>query len=278
MQVVESKGARIPIIGLGTMRMKEDTCVRIVAAALKLGYRHLDTAQMYGNEREVGEGLKAGLAQAGLKREDVFLTTKVWWEKFAPGDLEKSVDESLAKLGVPWVDLLLLHWPNPKVPYGDTLNALAKVKRAGLTKHVGVANNTVALLEQAVKLSPEPIVTNQIEVHPFLDQSKILFACKRHGIPVTAYCPIGRGKAPGNEVLDRIGKKYNKTAAQISLRWLVQQGIIVIPGTSKEERLKENYSIFDFSLSDQEMAEVGALKKANERVVNPPFAPQWDTP
>jgi 2,5-diketo-D-gluconate reductase B len=278
MQFIESKGARIPIIGLGTMRMKEDTCVRIVAAALKLGYRHLDTAQNYGNEREVGEGLKAGLAQAGLKREDVFLTTKVWRDRFVLGDLEKSVDESLAKLGVPWVDLLLLHWPNPEVPYGDTLNALAKVKRAGLTRHVGVANNTVALLEEAVKLSPEPLVTNQIEVHPLLDQSKILFACKRHGIAVTAYCPIGRGRAPGNAVLDRIGKTHSKTAAQISLRWLVQQGIIVIPGTSKEERLQENFAIFDFNLSDHEMAEIGALKKANERVVNPPFAPQWDKP
>jgi 2,5-diketo-D-gluconate reductase B len=271
MHIVENNGARIPALGLGTMRLKDETCVRIVSAALQQGYRHIDTAQMYGNEREVGEGLKA----SAIPREQIFVTTKVWWDKFAPGDLENSVEESLMKLDLSFVDLLLLHWPNPKIPYVDTLNALAKVKRAGLTKHVGVANNTVALLAEAMKLSPEPLVNNQIEVHPLLDQKKMLAACARHGVSVTAYCPIGRGKID-NATLDRIGAKHGKTGAQVSLRWLVQQGMIVIPGTSKEVRLQENAAIFDFTLSDAEMAEIGTLAQPDGRIVSPPFAPKWD--
>jgi diketogulonate reductase-like aldo/keto reductase len=271
MEVVENKGARIPVLGLGTMRLKEETCVRIVSTALQQGYRHIDTAQMYGNEREVGEGLKA----SSIPREQIFVTTKVWWDKFAPVDLENSVEESLKKLDLRYVDLLLLHWPNPKVPYVDTLNSLAKVKRAGLTKHVGVANNTVALLAEAVKLSPEPLVNNQIEVHPMLDANKILAACAQHDVSVTAYCPIGRGKLD-NPTLDRIGAAHGKSGAQVSLRWLVQQGMIVIPGTSKEERLKENAAIFDFTLTDAEMAEISKLAQPDGRIVSPPFAPKWD--
>jgi diketogulonate reductase-like aldo/keto reductase len=272
MTVVEAQGARIPTLGLGTMRMKEDTCVRIVAEALRLGYRHLDTAERYENETWVGEGLRA----SGVKRDDVFVTTKVYGPNLAAADFERAVEASLQRLKLPSVDLLLIHWPNPQVPLAETLGALAKAKRGGLTKHIGVANFTTALLDEAVKLSSEPLVTNQIEVHPFLDQSKVLAKSRAHGLAVTAYCPIARGKVPGNPVLERIGKKHGKTAAEVALRWLVQQGIIVIPGTSKPERLKENMAIFDFQLSDAEMAEIGALKRPDGRVVNPPHAPKWD--
>ena len=276
MKVIEANGARIPAIGLGTMTLKDAVCVDVVTTALRLGYRHIDTAERYGNEAAVGEGLAQGLRAAGLSRDDVLVTTKVYQDKLAPADFEKSVDESLTKLKLSCVDLLLIHWPNPRVPLADTIGALCRTKRDGRTRHVGVANFTTALLDQAVALSPEPLVTNQIEMHPFLDQSKVLAACRRHGLAVTAYCPIARGKVPGQGVLERIGQAHGKSAAQISLRYLVQQDVIPIPRSANPDHLAANLQIFDFALSAQEMAEIGGLKRSDGRVVNPPHAPQWD--
>jgi len=274
MQYVEANGARIPAIGFGTMTLKETLCVDMVSTALRSGWRHLDTAQMYGNEREVGEGLRA----SGVKREDVFLTTKVWWDKLGAADLERSVDESLTKLGVPFVDLLLIHWPSPTVPLSETIPLLNKVKREGKTKHIGVANFNIALLDEATRLTKEPLVNEQLEVHPFLDQTKILGTICRHGLTITAYCPIARGKAPGDTTLERIGKAHGKTPGQVSLRWLIQQGIIPIPRTSKKERLTENMAVFDFTLSDAEMADIAKLKRPDGRIVSPsPQAPKWDS-
>jgi 2,5-diketo-D-gluconate reductase B len=277
MNVVEANGARIPAIGLGTMTLKGDICVNAVKAALQLGYRHIDTAERYGNESEVGEGLAEGLRGAGLKRDDVFVTTKVYHDKLAAADFQRSFDESLQKLKLPWVDLLLIHWPNPKVPLAETLEVLCKAKRNGRAKHVGVANFTTPLLQQAVKIASEPLVTNQIEVHPFLDQGKVLAACRSRGLSVTAYCPIARGQVPGNEVLERIGKTHGKSSSQVALRYLVQQGIIPIPRTANPDHLAANLAVFDFKLSEAEMAEIGKLKKPDGRVVNPPHAPQWDS-
>jgi diketogulonate reductase-like aldo/keto reductase len=272
MQFVEANGARIPAVGLGTMTLKGDLCVDVVSSALKAGYRHLDTAERYGNEAEVGQGLHS----SGVKREDVFITTKVYWDRLAPGEFERSFDESLKKLKLAAVDLLLIHWPNPKVPLKDSVASLCKAKRAGLTRHVGIANFTVPMIEEAVALATEPLVTNQIEVHPYLDQSKVIAAGRRHGLSVTAYCPLARGKVPGDETLIRVGKAHGKSASQVVLRYLVQQGLIVIPRTSKRERLTENLAIFDFSLSDTEMAEIAGLRRPDGRVVNPPHAPKWD--
>jgi 2,5-diketo-D-gluconate reductase B len=272
MQFVEANGARIPSIGLGTMTLKEAACVEIVQEALRIGYRHLDTAQMYGNEAEVGEGLKA----SGLPRDQVFVTTKVWHTDAKAADFARSVDESLKKLQLSVVDLLLIHWPSKEVPLAETVGALCKAKRDGLARHVGVANFTIPLLEQAVKLASEPLVTNQVEVHPFIDQSKLIAACARHGLSVTAYCPLARGKVNGNEVLERIGKQHGKSAADVSLRYLLQLGLIVIPRTSKKERLKENLAALDFKLAETEMAEIKRLARPDGRVVSPPHAPQWD--
>src|SRR5262252_4449132 len=168
MQFVEANGARIPTLGMGTMTLKGDVGVSAVSAALRLGYRHIDTAERYGNETEVGEGLRQGLAATGLKREEVFVTTKVYHDKLAAADFQRSFDESLERLRLPWVDLLLIHWPNPNVPLAETLGVLCKAKRDGRTRHVGVANFTTTLLEDATRLASEPLVTNQIEVHPFL--------------------------------------------------------------------------------------------------------------
>jgi 2,5-diketo-D-gluconate reductase B len=271
---VDAHGARIPLIGLGTWELRGPTCARMVEQALRLGYRHVDTAALYDNEGEVGEGLRA----SGIEREEVFITTKVWPSDFAPRDLERSAEDSLARLQLPDVDLLLLHWPNPRIPLSETLGALCKVKRMGLARHIGVSNFTVAMIDDAVKLANEPLVCNQIEVHPFLDQSKVIAACRRHGMAVVAYSPIARGRAKGDKVLSRIGKAHGKTAAQVSLRYLVQQGIVVIPRTSRRERLAGNLAIFDFELSAAEMEEIAQLAHRDGRIVDYAYSgsPQWD--
>jgi 2,5-diketo-D-gluconate reductase B len=270
--VIEAHGARIPALGFGTMTLKDDVCVELVEAALQLGYRHLDTAQMYGNEREVGSGLRG----SGLKREDVFVTTKVWFNRLAPGDFERSVDESLEKLGLPWVDLLMIHWPNAQIPLAGSIAALCKVKKAGLAKNIGVANFNIAMIDEATKLASEPIAALQIEAHPYLDQSKVIAEARRHGMAVVGYCPLARGKVPGDATLQGIGRVHGKSASQVALRFLEQERIIPIPRTSKRERLAENLGSLDFKLSDSEMAEIGKLKRPDGRIVNPPQAPKWD--
>src|SRR5580698_4148303 len=214
--VIEAKGARIPLLGLGTWELRGRTCARVVEQALRTGYRHLDTAQMYGNEREVGEGLHA----SGVKRSEVFVTTKIWPSHFTPRDLARSARERLAQLRLSEVDLLLLHWPNPQVPLAETLGALAKVKREGLARHIGISNFTVALIEEALQVSSEPLVCDQFECHPFLDQSKLIAACRKHGLAVVAYSPIARGDARKNDVLKRIGAAHKKSATQVCLRFL----------------------------------------------------------
>ena len=272
MDVIESHGARIPILGFGTMTLKEDQCVQLVEASLKLGYRHLDTAQMYGNEREVGSGMRG----SGLKREDILLTTKVWFTQLASGDFERSVDESLERLALPWVDLLMIHWPNAQMPLSESIAALCKMKKAGLTKHIGVANFNIAMIEEAVKLASQPIAVLQIETHPYLGQSKVIAAARRYGMAVVGYCPLARGKVLAEAVLQRIGKAHGKTPAQVALRFLEQQQIIPIPRTSKRERLAENLGSLNLKLSEAEMAEIAKLQRPDSRIVSPPQAPQWD--
>ena len=274
LQSVEAKGARIPLLGLGTWDLRGRTCARIVEQALRLGYRHIDTAQLYENEREVGEGLRA----AGVRRDDVFIVTKIWPSHFSPSELERAAKDRLVRLRLSEVDLLLLHWPNPRIPLAETLGALCKVKREGLARHIGVSNFTVAMLDEANALTTEPLVCNQIEVHPFLDQSKVVAACRRHGMAVVAYSPIARGEAKNDPVLTRIGRAHRKSAAQVCLRVLVQQEIVVIPRTSKLDRLVENAALFDFVLSDAEMAEIGKLARGDGRVVDYSYAgaPNWD--
>jgi diketogulonate reductase-like aldo/keto reductase len=272
MQSTTANGATIPMLGLGTWQLNGSVGSRIVEQALKLGYRHLDCALIYGNEKEVGEGLHA----SGVKREDIFITTKVPHTELAPPALERAVKQSLANLRVSDVNLLLIHWPNPQIPLAETLGAMGKMKKEGYARHIGISNFTVALIEEAVKLSSEPLVTNQIEWHPYLDESKVKAECDKHGIAVTAYCPIARGRAVGDEVLTAVGNKYGKTAGQVSLRWLIQKGAIVIPRTSKVERLTENMSIFDFELSADDMARIDALSKPAGRVVSVGWAPKWD--
>ena len=271
MQVVEAKGFRIPIVGLGTWALRGRDCARLVEQAIGIGYRHIDTAQMYDNESAVGEGVRASVL-----RSEVMVTTKVQPTLLAPHDLERSVKESLAQLRLDVIDLLLIHWPNPRVPLAETLGAMAKVKRAGYAKQIGVSNFTVALLDEANKVSSEPLVCNQIECHPFLDQDKVIATCRKYGMAVVAYSPIARGGAKGDKLLERIGKAHGKTAAQVCLRWLTQQGIVVIPRTSKVERLEENLANLDFDLSDAEMKEIAGLARSSGRIVDWSWSPKWD--
>jgi 2,5-diketo-D-gluconate reductase B len=272
MILVEANGAKIPAVGLGTWELRGRACARAVEQALRLGYRHIDTAEMYDNEREVGDALRA----SGVKRDDVFVTTKVWQSHLAPPELERSTKESLARLRLSEVDLLLIHWPNPQIPLEESIGALCKMKKAGFARHIGISNFTVQMVRDAVRLATEPLVTNQIEWHPFLDQRAVVTETRRHRLAVTAYSPIARGQAANDKTLKTIGLAHRKTAGQISLRFLIQEGAIVIPRTSKLERLSENLSIFDFELSPAEMDQIRRLAHPGGRVVTWGGAPRWD--
>jgi diketogulonate reductase-like aldo/keto reductase len=269
---VEANGAKIPTVGLGTWDLRGRSCARVVEQALRLGYRHIDTAEMYDNEREVGEALRA----SRVPRGEVFITTKVWQTHLSPPEFERSTKESLARLRLSEVDLLLIHWPNPQIPLAETIGALCKMKKAGYARHIGVSNFTVPLLQQAERLATEPLVTNQIEWHPYLDQSKVVRVARAFGLAVTAYSPIARGRATSDRTLKTIGLAHRKTAGQVCLRFLVQEGAVVIPRTSKIERLTENMSIFDFELADAEMDEIRKLATPRGRIVEWGGAPEWD--
>lgn len=273
MKIVEAKGMRMPQIGFGTWQLRGVECSTLVREALRIGYRHLDTAQAYENEAEVG----AGLADSGVARKDVFVTTKLVLRITPPDQFIKGTKESLQRLRMSEVDLLLLHWP-PKPPQTlkEVLEAFAEIKKAGLTKHIGGSNFTTSQLDEAAKIIPEPLVCNQVEIHPYLDQTKVLGAVKNHGMAAVAYCPIARGKINDDPVIGAIAKKHNKSVAQVTLRWLLQQGIVIIPRTSKTERAKENFAVFDFELSADEMKQLSGLARPDGRLVNPAWAPVWD--
>jgi 2,5-diketo-D-gluconate reductase B len=269
---LSAHGAEIPAIGFGTSSLGE--CGEIVATALKLGYRHIDTAWKYGTERGVGEGIRA----SGVPRSEIFLTTKVSHEYLRGDDFARSVDESLTNLGVDFVDLLLVHWPNPEIPVREPIAALAKAKRAGLARHIGVANFNIALLDEAIRLCPEPLVNLQAEYHAHLDQTNLAQACRERGLIFTAYCPLGRGRLLHDPVLAEIAARKGRPLAQIALRWLIQQGnIIPIPRSSNAKRMAENLDVFDFALGADEMARIAALKRPDGRIADPAGrAPAWD--
>jgi 2,5-diketo-D-gluconate reductase B len=275
MHTVTANGAHIPALGFGTFRMPGADILRVLPKALDLGFRHVDTAQIYGNEAEVGQAI----AGSGIARADIFLTTKVWVDKFAKGDFAASVDESLKKLKTDYVDLLLLHWPQSDVPLGERVDSLNAVKKAGKVKNIGISNFNIAMMEEAANLSDAPIATNQVEFHPYLDQSKLLQAAREKGISLTAYYLMADGKVPDDPLLKEIGARHGKTAAQVVLRWAVQQeGVIALSKTATESRLAENYDVFDFELSAEDMAAIQGLARADGRIVNPGHLrpPHWD--
>jgi len=265
-------GAAIPAIGFGTSGLGGEAAAA-VAHALRAGYRHLDAARKYGTEEGVGEGIRI----ARVPREALFITTKVSHENLRAADFARSVEESLAALGVSYVDLLLVHWPNAAIPLAETMAALARAKREGLARHLGVANFNIALLDDAIRLCAEPLVTLQAEFHPHLDQSAILEACRRRGLVLTGYCPLGRGRLIGDPAIDKIARATGRTAAQIALRWAIQRGVVPIPRSSNPARIAENLRVFDFALSDDEMDRIAALKRRDGRIADPTGrAPAWD--
>ena len=271
--ILEAHGAKMPAIGYGTMEFP-GRATELVTHAINIGYRHIDTARKYGTEEQVGEGIRA----SGIARAELWVTTKVTELDAREADFLRSAETSLKALRLDYVDLLLVHWPQPKVPFAETLGALAKAKRSGMTRHIGVSNFTLAMLEEAVRVCPEPLITNQIEYHAYLPQDRMLAALKRHGMILTAYCPVARGQLLDDPVIGEIAKAHGGTPAQICLRWLVQQPMVAaVPRALEEAHIAENLAVFDFALDDQEMQRISALRRRNVRIADPPErAPKWD--
>lgn len=275
MHRVSAHGANIPALGFGTWTLKGEEATSLVAQALESGYRHVDTAAMYDNEAAVGAGLRAG----GLPRDEVFLTTKIWHTDLADGTLQGSLQASLERLQVEQVDLALIHWPSSNgVPLDESIAALNDCHAKGWARHIGVSNFPVKLLDQAVALSAQPLVCNQVEYHPMLNQDAVLGACRRHGMAMVSYCPLFRGgEAFTAAPVADAAQAHGRTPAQIVLRWHVQQeGVVAIPRTRTPSRIAENFAIFDFELSASEMAAISALTSAGVRICDFDFSPAWD--
>ena len=274
--IVSANGAEIPALGFGTWPLKGDECIAAVSAALDAGYRHIDTATMYANEREVGEAI----GNHAVPRDEIFLTTKVWHTDLAHDAMIASTEASLAHLGVDQVDLLLIHWPNSEMPVAEQLGNLCDAKRRGLARHIGVSNFPSRMVDEAViaaGAADEQLVANQVEYHPFLGQSAVLAACCRHGLALTAYSPIARGKVSDSPVIQAIAKDKGKSETQIALRWLIQQpGVVAIPKSADPARIRANIAVTDFVLTDDEMARISALGGRDGRRGDFDGSPDWD--
>ena len=268
---IETQGIRVPRLGFGTFRLQGDACTQAVETALRVGYRHLDTAEIYGNEDAVGEALRT----VGLPRSEIFLTTKLWRDDMSPAGVERSLDRSLRKLGVDFIDLWLIHWPNTAFPLEETLDAMYRAVRDQRVRALGVSNFPVALLDRAAAVAP--IACNQVEYHPYLAQTAVLDAARRHKAMIMAYSPLARGACHADPVLQTIGARHGKSAAQVALRWLLQQpNVAAIPKASGEAHAVENFDVFDFELSDLDMTTIHRLARG-ERRTDPDIAPDWDT-
>lgn len=250
---VTVQGVDVPTLGLGTWRLTGDQCRQSVETALELGYRHVDTAQAYGNERTVGDAIE----RSDVDREDVFLTTKLQWSNRRYDDVLRSTEESLARLGTSYVDLLLIHQPNPTVPLKETLDAMNELRKRGRVEHIGVSNFSLGRFLRARELSHSPVLTDQVMYHPYWDQTDLVDHCQIHDLLVTAYSPLGQGGVLDDDRLAEIGTRYDKSPAQVALRWLVQQdNVAIIPKATSREHLEANRSVFDFELTEAEMRAV----------------------
>jgi diketogulonate reductase-like aldo/keto reductase len=275
MQTVHVGQAAIPSLGFGTYGMNADEVYRLIPAALRAGFRHIDTAQIYRNEGEIGDCVAA----SGIPRSEIFLTTKVWVGNYPERFFEASVDESLRKLKTDYIDLLLLHWPGSDVSLAEQIAGLNAVVRAGKVRYIGVSNFNRALMTESIRLSGAPLVTNQFEYHPYLNQSLLIESTLQAGLAVTGYCGMAVGRVFSDPTLQEIAARHDKTVAQIVLRWLVQQrGMVALSRTTRIERLQQNLAVFDFELDGADMAAIHALATADSRIVDPPgLAPRWDS-
>ena len=271
-----ANGADIPAVGLGTWTFDDETAARLVASAIRDGYRHIDTAAMYGNEAGVGQGLR----DSGFARDQIFVTTKVWYTDIAGGDLQRSVEASLRRLRLDHVDLALIHWPCATIPLAESIRALNDVRDRGLARNIGVSNFPSALLEEAVALSQHPLACNQVEYHPLLNQDRVLASCRANGVALVSYCPLARGgELAAEPAIAAAATRLGRTPAQVVLRWHVQQsGVGAIPRSSRPERIAENLDVFDFTLSDEEMTAISALTRRGMRICDFAFSPDWDGP
>ena len=269
---LQTQGISLPRLGLGTFRMQGDVCRAAVESALGLGYRHIDTAEMYANEDAIG----AAIAASGVARKDLHITTKVWNENLAPDAIRKAFDASLKKLRLDRVDLYLVHWPAKKMNLPAMFETLVKLKAEGRTRAIGVANFNIALLKTVVEEIKAPIACNQIEYHVFLDQTPIRKYLTAKKIPLVAYSPLAQGRAASDKTLMKIGEKHGASAAQVALKWLLDQdGVAAIPKASRPESQKANLDALHIGLDDEDRAAIAGLPK-NKRFVDPGFAPAWD--
>lgn len=272
MDHLQTQGISLPRLGLGTFRMQGDACRIAVESALTLGYRHIDTAEMYANEEAIG----AAIQSSRIVRKDLHVTTKVWNENLAPDAIRRALDASLKKLRLDQVDLYLVHWPAKNMNLPAMFETLLKLKNEGRTRAIGVANFNIALLKTVVEEIKAPIACNQVEYHVFLDQTPLRTWLASKSIPLVAYCPLAQGRAASDETLTKIGRKHGATAAQVALKWLLDQdGVAAIPKASRPETQKANLEALHVKLDDEDRAAIAALPK-DKRFVNPGFAPPWD--
>ncbi|MEX0721820.1 MAG: aldo/keto reductase [Balneolaceae bacterium] len=265
------QGIDVPEIGLGTHRLIGKECESIVKLAINLGYRHIDTAQMYKNEREIGTAIK----RSHVDREELFLTTKIWHTSLEKDDVLKVAENSLRELDTPYIDLLLIHWPNSAVDIEKTMESFLSLRDQGKALNIGVANFPLKLLKEVNEELAAPIFCNQVEYHPFLSQFDLLDYAAEYDLMFTAYSPLAQGRVTDDPLLLKLGEKYGKSAAQIALRWLIEQEqVVAIPKAATEKHLKENLDVFDFVLEDDDFYAIDDLDKSG-RILNPDFAPEW---
>lgn len=265
----------VPAFGLGTFRLKDQVVIDSVTTGLEVGYRAIDTAQIYGNEAEVGKAI----ARSGVARDELFITTKIWTDNFAADTLIPSLKDSLSKLGTDHVDLTLIHWPSPqgKVPVAEFMGALLEAKTHGLTREIGVSNFTIALMKEAIAaVGAANIATNQIELHPYLQNRKVAEFAQQHGIKITSYMTLAYGEVLKDPVLTAIADKHNVSSAQVTLAWAMQLGYAVIPSSTKRANLESNLKAVELRLSDEEMAQIAALDRGHRLTSPASLAPQWD--
>jgi 2,5-diketo-D-gluconate reductase B len=272
--MVNAGGTKIPVLGFGTYGMSGSQLQNVLVAALQRGFRHIDTAQMYQNEADVGVAIRA----SGVPRDAIFVTTKVWVGNYIRQRFMASVDESLRRLQTNHIDLLLVHWPCGGAPLEDQIEGLNRAVDSGKVRYIGVSNYNVAMMRAAAALSTRPLVTNQVEYHPFLDQTAVLQQVASGGSSLMAYCGMAVGRVFETQLLKDMAARHGRSVAQIVLRWLIQQpNVVALSRTEKIERLPQNTDIFDFALGDDDMAAIGRLKSPGGRIVNPSqLAPAWD--
>jgi 2,5-diketo-D-gluconate reductase B len=269
---LQTQDISLPRLGLGTFRMQGDVCRAAVESALAQGYRHIDTAEMYGNEDAIG----AAIASSRVARGNLHITTKVWNENLSPDAIRRAFDASLKKLRLDQVDLYLVHWPARGMNLPAMFETLIELKEQGRTRAIGVANFNIALLKTVVEEIKAPVACNQVEYHVFLDQTPLRKYLAAKSIPLVAYCPVAQGRAATDETLMAIGRKHGATAAQVALKWLLDQdGVAAIPKASRAESQKANLGALHIGLDDEDRTAIAGLPK-NKRLVNPGFAPAWD--